>query len=296
MKCPACTQPMNHRDRGGTEIDVCPNCRGVWLDATELDAILGVDDGASVEAGLDESAALPTRCRYCGEETDRSGQCQSCDRPAGLCCPRDDRSMYIVDAAGIELDRCPGCKGLWVDGFERAKLGKMRDELVERAGEMRGDSTGHTAAALIGMGTVGQTSSGEGLDSVFAFGAESGVQNDESDDNRDEQADGDDGDDQSAGPAIKENGQVRNVREYFDKYGGFEVECVECSKPLSRYTAWETEGVVYCVPCAEEKLPDSVTRAMKYQEPRSFSDSLEDEQHLLEVLSWLVSGIFRWRR
>ena len=39
--CPACTRtlllPKTH---SGIEVDVCPNCRGIWLDAGELEHIL----------------------------------------------------------------------------------------------------------------------------------------------------------------------------------------------------------------------------------------------------------------
>lgn len=289
MKCPACDQQMNHRDRGGTEIDVCAKCRGVWLDATELDAILGADDDStSVEAGLDDSAALPEQCRYCGEDSDPDGRCPACQRPVGLSCPHDDKPMYIVDAAGVELDRCPTCKGLWVDGFERTKLGKMREELLERAAGMRRDNTGETAAALIGLGTADGLGDGGALESVFAFGEAP-----EEGENTEDESDG--GNSSSDRSPQQGEGQVRNAREYFDKYGGFEVDCAQCSTEVSRYTAWEKEGSIYCIPCAEEKFPGSTNRAMNYREPRSFSDSLEGEEHLLEVLGWLVGSIFRWR-
>jgi Zn-finger nucleic acid-binding protein len=31
---------MELRDRHGVEIDLCPTCRGVWLDRSELDSII----------------------------------------------------------------------------------------------------------------------------------------------------------------------------------------------------------------------------------------------------------------
>jgi len=41
MMCPVRTSPLRPVDRGGIEIDVCPQCRGVWLDRGELDKMLG---------------------------------------------------------------------------------------------------------------------------------------------------------------------------------------------------------------------------------------------------------------
>ena len=40
MKCPTDSATLVMSERGGVEIDYCPECRGVWLDRGELDKIL----------------------------------------------------------------------------------------------------------------------------------------------------------------------------------------------------------------------------------------------------------------
>ena len=41
MNCPLCTnQILEPHYRAGIEIDVCPHCRGVWLDRGELDKLI----------------------------------------------------------------------------------------------------------------------------------------------------------------------------------------------------------------------------------------------------------------
>ena len=41
MRCPKCGQNLLAEKYGGeVEIDVCPGCRGLWLDANELETIL----------------------------------------------------------------------------------------------------------------------------------------------------------------------------------------------------------------------------------------------------------------
>jgi len=40
IQCPVCQETLNSSDRQGIEIDVCPRCRGVWLDRGELDKLL----------------------------------------------------------------------------------------------------------------------------------------------------------------------------------------------------------------------------------------------------------------
>ncbi len=41
MNCPLCTdRSLEAHYRAGIEIDVCPHCRGVWLDRGELDKLM----------------------------------------------------------------------------------------------------------------------------------------------------------------------------------------------------------------------------------------------------------------
>jgi Zn-finger nucleic acid-binding protein len=40
MRCPLCNVKMREVPRRGVKIDVCPECRGVWLDAGEMEKML----------------------------------------------------------------------------------------------------------------------------------------------------------------------------------------------------------------------------------------------------------------
>lgn len=40
MICPNCAETLRERERYGIEIDVCPVCRGIWLDRGELDKLM----------------------------------------------------------------------------------------------------------------------------------------------------------------------------------------------------------------------------------------------------------------
>lgn len=40
LVCPNCNVGMTNIQRSGIEIDVCPQCRGVWLDRGELEKLL----------------------------------------------------------------------------------------------------------------------------------------------------------------------------------------------------------------------------------------------------------------
>ncbi len=40
MHCPKCGQKLVTEPYGKVEVDVCPSCKGMWLDASELEQII----------------------------------------------------------------------------------------------------------------------------------------------------------------------------------------------------------------------------------------------------------------
>jgi Zn-finger nucleic acid-binding protein len=90
----------------GVEIDHCIACRGTWLDEGELEQILTL-------AGITDAERL--------EELERAGD----GRAGRRRCPRCPRKLREV-AASVEqallLDRCPQCRGLWLDRGEMETL------------------------------------------------------------------------------------------------------------------------------------------------------------------------------
>lgn len=60
MNCPRCeTGSLTERDRDGVTLDVCPRCRGVWLDRGELEKLIARNnrDFEALEAHLPERGA-----------------------------------------------------------------------------------------------------------------------------------------------------------------------------------------------------------------------------------------------
>ncbi|MDG2519907.1 zf-TFIIB domain-containing protein [Caulobacter segnis] len=53
LLCPNCNTSMQAVNRSGVELDMCPTCRGVWLDRGELEKILSAgreEQGEAVQA------------------------------------------------------------------------------------------------------------------------------------------------------------------------------------------------------------------------------------------------------
>ncbi|HYD28647.1 zf-TFIIB domain-containing protein [Brevundimonas sp.] len=55
LMCPNDNAAMQTLERGGVQFDMCPSCRGVWLDRGELEKLMA----AATEEGRASAAAAP---------------------------------------------------------------------------------------------------------------------------------------------------------------------------------------------------------------------------------------------
>jgi len=59
MNCPVCDERMREVDRIGVTIDICPSCKGVWLDRGELDKLLRMAEEGGPVVGAPGEAHPP---------------------------------------------------------------------------------------------------------------------------------------------------------------------------------------------------------------------------------------------
>lgn len=54
MKCPKCGADLKEEDHGHVKVDICPDCKGMWLDAGEMDLMRKVQQsgGKNIVQGL----------------------------------------------------------------------------------------------------------------------------------------------------------------------------------------------------------------------------------------------------
>ncbi len=83
---------------------MCPSCGGVYLDATEFDAVI-----AQRFAGV----KLESTFAFTGIEVADALQCSGCGA-----------AMHRVDYDELEIDQCPDCGGIWLDGHERGEFAR----------------------------------------------------------------------------------------------------------------------------------------------------------------------------
>jgi uncharacterized protein len=51
MDCPVCGERLKEIERSGVTIDICPSCKGVWLDRGEIDKLIQAESGKVAQMG-----------------------------------------------------------------------------------------------------------------------------------------------------------------------------------------------------------------------------------------------------
>lgn len=108
MDCPVCKEPMIVLELDEVEIDHCTSCGGIWLDAGELELLLGDPD---------------SRDRFLSSfETDEVTEERS------RRCPICRKRMEKVSAGAngkVRIDRCRNNDGIWLDEGELEEILQM---------------------------------------------------------------------------------------------------------------------------------------------------------------------------
>ena len=105
--CPKCGDEAlaGAEGPGGVAVDQCPRCRGVWLDAGELEAVLRAGGGAAADLSLINPGPSDLNCPRCGQKMRRGG---------------------LADPL-LLADNCAACGGFWLDGGELPRLRELTD-------------------------------------------------------------------------------------------------------------------------------------------------------------------------
>lgn len=120
MNCPACDHVLTAHTVGDLTVDVCEDgCAGIWLDNFELEKVDERHESAG-EALLD--VAGDPSVRPSGRDDYR---CPKCDVPMA-------RHFFTVKRE-IEVDECPTCAGVWLDGGELAALREQFETAGDRS-------------------------------------------------------------------------------------------------------------------------------------------------------------------
>jgi len=120
MDCPACKNAMITLELAEVEIDHCEECGGIWLDAGELEILLGQPQQAK---------RLLDSFKVSAGATEKLRQCPICDK-------KMQKIVVGTTEPTLLIDKCRRGDGLWFDKGEledilsRARLD--RDSRIQR--------------------------------------------------------------------------------------------------------------------------------------------------------------------
>ncbi|MBS1958962.1 MAG: zf-TFIIB domain-containing protein [Bdellovibrionales bacterium] len=113
MNCVRCQTTLKTQKYEGVEIDVCPKCKGAWLDQGELGRIIDIHE-EEFSPDLINRAIERT---FTGIPKDEDASVELCPK----CAKRMDVVNYAYNS-GIIIDRCPAGHGFWFDRDELEKI------------------------------------------------------------------------------------------------------------------------------------------------------------------------------
>lgn len=129
--CPVCVgvamekAPLGGK-AGGLTIDYCPRCGGLWFDRGEVGQLAQRSPAVLrefVDARVDR---VRPPCQGCLAPLDRDAErCPACGHHNILDCPVCDRPMERRAHAGLVLDLCAKCHGVWFDNAELSAIWRM---------------------------------------------------------------------------------------------------------------------------------------------------------------------------
>ena len=104
--CPRCQESLSTTSMGIVEIETCCGCGGMWLDVNELEIVV-------------EKAQSMLNCRELPDLKDIAAPLEEdIEMKCPKCIDTSLRAFIYAFDSGIELDKCPLCKGLWLDKSE----------------------------------------------------------------------------------------------------------------------------------------------------------------------------------
>lgn len=117
MKCPDCQQTLKPIDYKGIEIDECIKCKGKWFDRDELRKAKDRTDDDLRWLDFDPFGKDAEQLSLASE---------------GKACPKCSKKMSTLKYmdSKISIDKCPNCKGVWLDPGEFVKIIRFLEDRI----------------------------------------------------------------------------------------------------------------------------------------------------------------------
>ena len=138
LPCPVCLGTRLEKTRltaGGTALvlDSCRRCGGIWFELGERQRLRRLQPEQLWDKFALRKSAFRAPCHNCYALMDRNGDvCPSCGWRNVIHCPSCDRPLHVEEHAGLRLDECKSCQGVWFDHVELAEIWRVTQDSSRR--------------------------------------------------------------------------------------------------------------------------------------------------------------------
>jgi uncharacterized protein len=120
MKCPRCGSILGPVEYNDETVEVCPNCKGEWLAAGELQKLVEHHNEVFTPEEIASLDAVNKEI-FTDERADHDElNCPCCDNV-------QMEHFNYGDTSGIILHKCPECDGIWTDKDQLQKVEEVVD-------------------------------------------------------------------------------------------------------------------------------------------------------------------------
>jgi Zn-finger nucleic acid-binding protein len=149
--CPVCLGVRLEKTRVGTRgelvLDSCRRCGGIWFELGEVQRLKRLRPQTLWDRLGAREEAFRMQCHACHVPMDRNAaECAACGWTNAIDCPVCQRPMQPQTHAGLRLDTCRTCKGVWFDHSELAAIWSLALAAAQ-PGHSRGRSLATSSAA-----------------------------------------------------------------------------------------------------------------------------------------------------
>ena len=120
MKCPRCNSTLDSTECDGQTVEVCPDCKGEWLHAGELQKIAEHHDEVFTPEEIASLAAVDKEIFTAEKDDHDELNCPACENI-------QMEHFNYGDTSGIILHKCTECGGIWMDKDELQKVEEVVD-------------------------------------------------------------------------------------------------------------------------------------------------------------------------
>lgn len=107
-------------------LDHCARCGGVWFGPGDVQRLRREDSTEVWKRIVAREGVHRMQCHSCRAPLPRTDpKCGVCGWKVELDCPTCERPLRISEQAGMRLDFCPHCRGVWFDHDELAGIWRM---------------------------------------------------------------------------------------------------------------------------------------------------------------------------